>query len=247
MSYYGSQAFETDERWTAVDNYSFPILHPASAVPSNNALEHALDNSAKNGLPGIAVPPSQGKFLMLQAQLIHAKNILEIGTLGGYSTIWMASARPDIHVTTIEINEHHAAVARDNLAKAGLSERVDVLLGSGLEVLPKLKAEVEAGTREKFNLVFIDADKENNWAYVDAAVGMCEAGACVIVDNVVRKGMLADADTNDSRVHGARKVVEEVGKDERLDGIVMQTVGEKNYDGFLMAIVKKATMRDTSD
>lgn len=238
MSYAGGQPNETNPRWTAVDHYSFSHLHPPSSTsPTNRVLDAAVANSEKHGLPNIAVSPCQGKFLMLHAQLLRAQNVLEVGTLGGYSTIWLASASPDIRVTTVEVDERHAAIARENLAAAGVADRVEVIVGSGMDVLPKLVKEVQSGARGKFDLVFIDADKENNWAYVDHALGMCVQGACIIVDNVVRKGRLVDSSTTDSRVLGARKVVEEVGKDERLDGVVLQTVG-KSYDGFLMAIAK---------
>ncbi|KAF1966287.1 O-methyltransferas-like protein family 3 [Bimuria novae-zelandiae CBS 107.79] len=232
------QSYEQDPRWTAVDHYSLSHLHATSqASPTNEVLAHALANSKKQDLPEIAVSPSQGKYLKLQAQLIRAKNILEVGTLGGYSTIWLASAGKDVHVTTIEVDAHHAEVAKANLEHAGVADRVDVRLGPGVEVLPQIAVEVKQGKKEKFQLVFIDADKVNNWNYVDSAVGMCEKGACVIVDNVVRKGRLAE-DVDDPNVQGARKVVESLGKDPRLDGVVVQMVGEKNYDGFLFAIVK---------
>lgn len=229
---------EKDARWTAVDNYSFSHLHPSSrTTPSNDALAHALSNSASQGLPDIAVSPAQGKFLHIQARLLHARNILEIGTLGGYSTIWLAASSPDARVVSIEVDAHHADVARSNLEYAGVSSQVDIRLGAGVDVLPGIVDEVQQGKREKFQLVFIDADKESNWHYVDTVLGICEPGACVIVDNVVRQGRLAE-ETEDSRVLGAKRVVENVGRDERLDGVVLQTVGDKNYDGFLIAIVK---------
>jgi len=233
---YTPQTFERDPRSVAVDNYATSHLH-TSSIPSPASLAATLSNSSENGLPDIAVSPSQGKQLMLIARLMSAQRILEIGTLGGYSTLWLASATPTTHVTSIEINPAHAAVARESLQKAGVGERTEVLEGAGLDVLPKLAEEVKSGKREKFDLVFIDADKENNWGYVDAAVDISRSGACVIVDNVVRKGALADENTEDSRILGARKVVEKVGKDPRLDGCVIQTVGEKNYDGYLMAVI----------
>ncbi len=230
--------YHVDERWTAVDHYTNAHLHPSTATtPPASALDHALQQQSSQGLPDIAVFPAQGKFLQLTARLARAKNILEVGTLGGYSTIWLAHASPDVHVTSVEVDEHHASVARQNVDHAGVGSRVDIRLGPGMDVLPALADEVKAGKRGKFQFVFIDADKENNWNYVDVAIGMCEPGACIIVDNVVRAGRLAK-DIDDSRVQGARRVVEGIGKDERLDGVVMQTVGEKSYDGFLMAIVK---------
>ncbi|PSN68809.1 O-methyltransferas-like protein family 3 [Corynespora cassiicola Philippines] len=237
MSSGTGQSYERDPRWTAVDEYSFSHLHPSTSTPSPATLSHALAHSAQSGLPDIAVSPSQGKFLALQARMLRARNVLEVGTLGGYSTIWLASAGPDVRVTSVEIDAHHAAVARENLAHAGVDGRVDVRVGAGVDVLEQLSEEVRGGARERFQLVFIDADKENNWRYVDLAVDMCEPGACVIVDNVVRKGQLADPEA-DQRAQGARRVVENVGKDGRLEGVVLQTVGEKNYDGFLMAVVK---------
>ncbi|KAF2463418.1 O-methyltransferas-like protein family 3 [Lindgomyces ingoldianus] len=229
---------ETDERWTAVDRYSFSHLHPKSSNPSPEALEYALSNSEEKGLPDIAVSPSQGKFLMLQAKLLKAKNVLEIGTLGGYSTIWMANASPETKVTSVEVDKRRAEVAQENFQKAGVSDRVEVRLGPGMEVLPQVAEEIKQGKRGKFQLVFIDADKQNNWNYVEAALGMCDSGAEIIVDNVVRQGKLALENTEDPGIEGARKVVEMIGKDDRLDGVVLQTVGEKSYDGFLIAVVK---------
>lgn len=142
-----------------------------------------------------------------------------------------------MRVISIEVDEHHAKVARNNIKRTGVADRVDVRLGAGVEVLPKIVEEVKQGKLGEFQLVFIDADKENNWNYVDTAIGLCEPGACIIVDNVVRKGQLA-YETDDPRVMGARRVVENVGKDDRLDGVVVQTVGDKNYDGFLIAVVQ---------
>lgn len=176
---------------------------------------------------------------MLQARMLRAKNVLEVGTLGGYSTIWLASAWEGVRVMTVEIDEHHQRVALENLAYAGLENRVEAILGPGVEVLPRLLEEVRAGRRERFDMVFIDADKVNNWGYFDLAVQMCRPGACVIVDNVVRRGFLADAEKakTDVMVEGSRRVVENAGKDPRVDAVVIQLVGEKNYDGFLVATV----------
>ncbi|KAF2036027.1 S-adenosyl-L-methionine-dependent methyltransferase [Setomelanomma holmii] len=214
MSYQG-QSYEKDPRWSAVDDYALSHLHPSNAIPSTTVLEHAQSNSQTEGLP----------------------NVLEVGTLGGYSTIWLANATPNTHVTSVEVDPHHAEVARSNIKNAGVEDRVEVRLGPGIEVLPQLAEEVKSGKREKYQLIFVDADKENNWNYVDIALGMCEPGACIIVDNVVRKGQLAQ-DTTDPRVAGARKVVENIGNDDRLEGVVIQTVGDKSYDGFLFAVVK---------
>ncbi len=232
-------SYEKDPRWTAVDNYSLKHLHPSSRnTPSNDVLEYALSNSEKQGLPDIAVSPAQGKYLQLQARLLKAKSVLEVGTLGGYSTIWLANANPDIRIVSIEVDKHYAQVAQSNIQYAGVADRVDVRLGSGMEVLPKIVEEVKQGKLENFQLVFIDADKGNNWNYVDMAIEVCEPGSCIIVDNVVRKGQLAQDVKDDPMIAGARRVVENVGKDSRLDGVVLQTVGDKNYDGFLIAVVK---------
>lgn len=231
------QSYEKDPRWSAVDTYSLSHLHPTSRTsPANDVLEHALSNSKEQGLPDIAVSPSQGKYLQLQARLLKAKNILEVGTLGGYSTIWLANAGPDVKVISVEVDEHHAKVARSNITQAGVADRVDVRLGPGIEVLPRIVDEVKQGKLGKFQLVFIDADKENNWSYVNTALEICEPGACIIVDNVVRKGQLAQ-ESDDPSIAGARQVIERVGQDSRLDGVVVQTVGDKNYDGFLIAVV----------
>ncbi|MCJ1230128.1 hypothetical protein MMC12_006799 [Toensbergia leucococca] len=235
--HYSVPQYEKDPRWTSIDTYAASHLHPPSR--SNHAgLTHAIENSKVNNLPDIACYPGQGKFLALQARAMGAKHILEIGTLGAYSTIWLTSVGPDVRITTIEVSEKHAAVARDNLEAAGVSDQVELLVGNALEVLPKILDEVETGKRERFTFVFIDADKEFGWEYFDWSVKMCRKQACIIVDNVVRKGQLADAGDKDTRVVGSRRVVENAGKDARVDAVVLQTVGEKNYDGFLMAVVQ---------
>ena len=153
----------------------------------------------------------------------------------------MASAGHDVKVTTIEINEDHKRVAEEAIAHAGMHDRIEVLLGAGVDVLPKLRAEIESGKRPKYDFVFIDADKQNNLNYYNEAVSMCRSRACVMVDNVVRRGRLADdkAADEDERIMGARKVIAVAGRDMRLIGTsLIQTVGEKNYDGFLVCIVK---------
>ena len=239
-----SVGYEQDPRATAVDRYTSSHLLP-STQPYNDALQHALQNAIDKGLPDIACYPHQGKFLAVQCRIAGAKRVLEIGTLGGYSSIWFASAGPDVHVTSVEVNPKHREVAQDNIAFAGLSGRIDVVLGAGLDVLPKLAKEIEDMKREKFDFVFIDADKENNWEYFDMVVPMSRKGTCIYVDNVVRKGTLADeaeskkaAAAGDHRIEACRRLVENVGKDERVEALVMQTVSEKNYDGFLLAVVK---------
>ncbi|KAL9095604.1 MAG: hypothetical protein Q9165_002036 [Trypethelium subeluteriae] len=230
-------SYEHDPRWTKVDEYTFSHLHPASH-PTNPAFTHALANSQKHHLPDISAYPNLARYVALQCRAARATAALEVGTLGGYTAIWLATLNPGVRVTSVEVNPHHAAVARENIAYAGLNGRIEVLEGSGVEVLPRLREEVEAGRRPRFGFGFVDADKENNWTYVREWVEMAEPGACVIVDNVVRRAKLVDpAKREEVAVMGARRLVEEVGKDPRLEGVVMQTVGEKNYDGFLMAVV----------
>lgn len=226
--------------WESVDSFTTSHLDARLKPSLSEGLAHAVKTSEEKGLPDIAVSRPQGKFLMLQARLQRVKNVVEVGTLGGYSSIWFAHASPDIRITTIEVNEHHAAVARENLKFAGVDDRVEVIVGSGVDVMAKLVDEVNAGKRDRFGLAFIDADKENNWNYFNHAANMSTPGACLIVDNVVRQGSLADAEfaKTNSRTAGSRLLVENVGKDDRADAVVMQTVGEKSYDGFLMAVVR---------
>ena len=168
--------------------------------------------------------------------MLGVTHALEVGTLGGYAAIWLATENPTLRVTTVEANPQHAAVARDNIRAAGVADRVDVVLGAGLDVLPKLLDEIRAGARERFGFTFIDADKLNNYNYFDLAVQMSSGPrACICVDNIISKGRLAmegEAAGNEM-VRGARECVERVGRDERVEGTVLQTVGEKDYDGFV--------------
>ena len=214
-------------------------------VPPTPALTHAYDNSTKHDIPMIAISPAQGKFISLLTQMSGAKNVLELGTLGGYSSIWFAEALKANggggKVTSIEIDPARRGVSIDNLKYAGVDvpEEVEVLLGAGLEVLPNLEKEIEQGKREKFDFVFIDADWDNQWAYFDWGVKLSKGkGSVVYVDNVVRQlleiGAIGPAD-KDEKVDN---LVERVGKDGRVEAVVMQTVGAKDYDGFLMALVK---------
>lgn len=236
-----SALHEHDPRWAAVDEYVSTHLLAPSRNKYHEALAFAHANSLAKGLPDIALFPAQGKLLSLQIKLLSATNILEVGTLGGYSAIWMAAGGgKGAKVTTIEYNAKHQQVAEENIAHAGLSDQIDVLLGAGLEVLPELLKEVQAGKREPFDFVFIDADKENNLAYFEYALQMAKPKTCIYVDNVVRRGKLADevAAKKDSRIAGTRELVEAVGRNDKVDAVVIQTVSDKNYDGFLMAVVK---------
>ncbi|KAI1817637.1 O-methyltransferase [Poronia punctata] len=230
---------QRNETWAAVDAYTLQRVHPPSKT-NHQALQHALSNSRAKGLPNIGTAPTMAKMYALQCKANKTRHALELGTLGGYTSIWLASENPDLHVTTIEINPHHAAVARENVAQApaGVEARVDIRLGAGLDILPVLRREIEAGEKERLGFVYIDADKENNWNYVDLVIPLCEKGAVIYVDNIAQNGKLVDPERQDEMTLGARKVVEMAGKDERIDAVVFQFVGEKGYDGMLMAVVR---------
>ncbi len=216
-----------DDRWDAVDAYTTGLLQPDDAV-----LEAAIRDSAD--LPNIAVSPAQGQFLHVVARAIQARRILEIGTLGGYSAIWMGRALPDGgRLISLELDEHHAEVARGNLARAGLDTKVEVRVGPALDGLARLKAD-GAGA---FDLVFIDADKRNTPAYFSAAIDLAHVGSLIIVDNVVRQGTLIDTESEDPDAAGMRTLLENMGADRRVIPAVMQTVGVKGWDGFAFALV----------
>ncbi|GAA3821296.1 O-methyltransferase [Streptomyces coacervatus] len=215
--------------WDDVDDYFTTHLSPDDAV-----LDAALRDSEAAGLPAIAVTPSQGKFLQLLAQIQGARTILEIGTLGGYSTIWLARALPeDGRLISLEYSAKHAEVATRNIARAGLDRIVEVRVGPALESLPKLADE----NPPPFDLVFIDADKVNNPNYVEWALRLTSAGSLIVVDNVVRGGRVADADSKSPDVLGSRAAIELIGSHPRLSGTAIQTVGSKGYDGFALARV----------
>ncbi|QDY76555.1 O-methyltransferase [Streptomyces qinzhouensis] len=221
---------EEEARWSAVDTYVTDLLAPA-----DEALTHALEASDAAGLPRIAVAPNQGKLLNLLARSLGARRILEIGTLGGYSTIWLARALPEGgRLISLEYDERHAEVARANLSRAGLDAIAEVRTGPALETLPKLAAEPGAGP---FDLFFIDADKVNNPGYVSWALKLSRPGSLIVVDNVVRGGAVADPESRDPSVRGTREMFELVAREPRLDGTAFQTVGTKGYDGLLVARV----------
>jgi predicted O-methyltransferase YrrM len=218
----------TDERWTTVDEYLTGHLQPADPV-----LAGAIEDSAE--LPNIAVAPVQGQFLNLIARAIHARRILEIGTLGGYSAIWLGRALPDDgRLISLEISEKHAAVARGNIARAGLDSKVEVRVAPALETLTKLKAE----NVEPFDLVFIDADKANTPEYFNRAIDLAHAGSLIVVDNVVRQGKLIDMESEDPDSAGMRVLFEQMSADSRIMPAALQTVGVKGWDGFAFALVK---------
>ncbi|MEV8586538.1 O-methyltransferase [Streptomyces sp. NPDC051180] len=219
----------TNPQWDAVDHYFTELL-----APGDEALSAALADSAAAGLPEIAVAPNQGKLLHLLASVQGARNILEIGTLGGYSTIWLARALPaDGRMITLEYDPAHADVARANLARAGLDKIVEVRTGAALDTLPLLEAE-GAGP---FDLVFVDADKANNPHYVAWALRLSRPGTVVIVDNVVRGGRVATPHPDDPAITGTREMFDLVAREPRLDATAFQTVGTKGHDGLLLARV----------
>jgi len=221
-------------RWAAVDDYVTALL-----VPPDPALEAALAASAAAGLPPYQVSPAQGQLLMLLARLQGARSVLEIGTLGGYSTIWLARGlAAGGRVVTLEADPAYAGVARANVARAGLSDVVDVRVGAALDTLPRLAAErlAPAGAGP-FDLVFVDADKEHNAAYVGWALRLTRPGGVIVVDNVVREGGVADAASTDPEVRGAREALAVLAAEPRVRATVVQTVGAKGYDGFALAVV----------
>ncbi|MET7455506.1 O-methyltransferase [Streptomyces sp. NPDC005574] len=215
--------------WDAVDDY-----FTARLAPDDEALEAVVRDSEAAGLPQIAVTAPQGKFLQLLAQIQGARTVLEIGTLGGYSTIWLARALPaDGRLISLEYSARNAEVATRNIARAGLDQVVEVRVGPALESLPRLADENPA----PFDLVFIDADKANNPHYVEWALRLTRAGSLIVVDNVVRGGRVAEAGDSSPDVVGTRAAIELIGSHPRLSGTALQTVGGKGYDGFALARV----------
>ncbi|MFI2558798.1 O-methyltransferase [Nocardia farcinica] len=218
----------TTADWADVDGYlvSHLVRDPASAA--------TLEANAAAGLPPIDVSAAQAKFLYLLGKSLGVRRVLEIGTLGGFSTLWLARAVGEQgRVVTLEYQERHARVAGENLARAGVAGRVEIRVGAAMETLPALAQE----RPEPFDLVFIDADKENNPNYVDWAVRLGRPGTVIVVDNVVRHGALIDESSTDSAVHASRELVELLDQDPRLDATVLQTVGAKGWDGFAFAVV----------
>jgi predicted O-methyltransferase YrrM len=217
------------EIWTNVDRYITDKL-----VPPDPALDAALATSEEAGLPAIAVAPPQGKLLHMLAKMTGAKSVLEIGTLGGYSAIWLARALPaGGRLITLEADSRHAEIATRNIAQAGLSKVVELRVGPALESLPQLAAE-NAGP---FDLIFIDADKPNTVSYFDAALSLSRKGTLIIVDNVVRDGAVADARTLDASVKGMRRFFDRLAAEPRVEATALQTVSSKGYDGFAIAVV----------
>lgn len=219
----------TEEQWTTVDEYLGSLL-----VSDDEALQNALKMSAEAGLPPIQVSPVQGKWLNLLARSIKARRILEIGTLGAYSTIWLARALDaGGRLITLEFEPLHAKVAQANIRAAGLDSVVDLRLGPALETLPVLVSE-RAGP---FDLIFIDADKVNTASYFEWSLKLSRPGTVIIADNVVRKGAIADPSSKDPAVQGMQRFLSMLGAEPRVSATALQTVGAKGYDGFAMALV----------
>lgn len=219
----------SQQEWTAVDGY---LQEPF--IPKDHTLDAVLQTSTAAGLPAINVSPLQGKLLHLLARMQEARRILEIGTLGGYSTIWLARALPaDGRLVTLEIDPKYVEIARTNIARVGLTNIVDVRLGRALDTLPLITAE-NGGL---FDLTFIDADKESTPEYFAWALRLSRRGGVIIVDNVVRNGAIVNAGSGDPRVQGIRRFNELLAAEPRVSATVIQTVGSKGYDGFAIALV----------
>jgi predicted O-methyltransferase YrrM len=217
----------TPERWTAVDQYFYSQLNAPDPI-----LEEVLAGAMNAGLPDIHVSPNQGKLLHLLAKLQDAKKILEIGTLAGYSAICMARALPPGgKLFTLEIDSHHVKIAKANIARAGMEKLIDLRQGAAIKTLPTLSTEAP------FDLVFIDADKPGNPDYFRWALRLSRKGTLIIVDNVVRKGEVINAASEDASVQGVRQLVELIASEPRVSATAMQTVGMKGYDGLLLAVV----------
>lgn len=215
--------------WTAVDDYFAREL-----IPEDDVLQAALAANADAGLPAIDVSPLQGRLLSLLAQIAGARRILEIGTLGGYSTIWLARALPPAgRLVTLEIDPKHARVAAQNIRRAGLSDRVEQIIGPAQDSLAALQSRGE----EPFDLIFIDADKPGNPAYLTASLALSRPGTVIVVDNVVREGGVLDADSVDPATRGVRELIRLVRHDPRLEATALQLVGAKGHDGLLVARV----------
>ncbi|PRF79311.1 methyltransferase [Burkholderia multivorans] len=217
------------DQWNRVDAY-----FSATLVPSDDVLDAALAASEAAGLPAINVAPNQGKLLQLLATIRGARRILEVGTLGGYSTIWLARALPPGgRLVTLELNPAHAAVATQSIARAGFADVVSVVVGSAKDSLARLIADGEA----PFDFIFIDADKDNNRAYLDAALKLSRPGTVIVVDNVVRRGRVAEPDNRDPDVVGVREGFARIVAEPKLTTTAVQTVGQKGWDGFSISIV----------
>jgi predicted O-methyltransferase YrrM len=217
------------KKWTEVDDYIAGLL-----IPPDPALDGALKASDEAGMPSISVSATQGKLLMLFAKMLNARNILEIGTLGGYSTIWMARGLAEGgRLITLEYESKHAQVAQANLERAGLADRVEIRIGRAGDSLPKLVSEGKG----PFDLIFIDADKQGYTEYLQWSIKLARRGTVIVADNVVRNGNVTDADSSDEMVQGIRRFSRALAAEKRLSATEIQTVGRKGYDGLAVATV----------
>ncbi len=220
-----------EKLWNEVDEYICRLIE------QDGALRAALEESARAGLPPIQVSPAQGKLLMLLAQVQRARSILEIGTLGGYSTIWLARGlAPDGRLLTLELSRDYAHVAQRNIARAGLEGVVDIRIGPATDTLQQLIAD----SHPPFDLIFIDADKASYSEYLEASLRLSRSGTLIIADNVVRKGAVIDAQSTDANISGMRRFFERLRNEPRISATAIQTVGSKGYDGFAIALVISA-------
>ncbi|KSU62762.1 methyltransferase [[Bacillus] enclensis] len=217
-----------EKTWKEVDQYFTAKLHKKDQL-----MNEVMKANEEAEMPSIDVSPSQGKMLHMLVKMKGAKRILEIGTLGGYSSIWMARALPENgSLITLEYSEKHAEVARGNIRKAGLENKVKILTGAALDTLPSLKG-------QKFDFIFIDADKKNNPHYIKWAIELSEPGTVIITDNVVHGGRVIDAKSPDENIKGVRTFIDILSDSELIDSTAIQTVGTKGYDGFVIGIVKE--------
>lgn len=215
--------------WKKVDEYIESLV-----VPENANLQQTRKYSNRNSLPEINVSPAQGKLLQLLVKMSGSKRILEIGTLGGYSTIWIAGAANDIQITTIEANEHHAKTAQNNFNRAKLTDRIHLICSDGKTAIERM---IRSGS-QPFDFIFLDADKFNNPIYLDLCLQLSHPGTIIICDNVVRKGELINEQSADPDVQGMREYCEKIGSNSSLHSTVIQTVGRKGYDGFTISVVE---------
>jgi predicted O-methyltransferase YrrM len=214
-----------------VDSYISGLL-----APEDEVLQQTIKSLDEAGMPQISISANQGKFLQIIALMCNAKKILELGTLGGYSTIWLARVLPDDgKIVTVEFDPHHASIARKNIEKAGLSDKVDLRVGKASDAMVQLK---EAG-ETSFDLIFIDADKPPYKEYFEAALELARPGAVIICDNVVREGKVLDENSDDDRVTGVRRLNQMLSGNKKVTAIILQTVGAKEYDGMAIAFVNK--------
>ena len=219
--------------WGQVDEYFNDLISP-----SDHVLDHILQTSEQAGLPAISISEAQGKFLYMLAGIQGARRILEIGTLAGYSAVWMARAMPeDGQLVTLEFEQLHADVAMNNFKYANLTDKIELRTGSALDTLPQIAKEMSEKNQEPFDMVFIDADKPNYVHYFDWALKLCRVGSVIISDNVVRRGEVINPQSADVNVPGIRTFNETVSANPRVTSVVLQTVGSKGYDGFMLSRV----------